>query len=197
MNRRKDFSNRFNSRPRWFDLRAREGAIERSRFLRLPSRVFRRFRGSLYSSLHNNRGVHASVIYVISEVFFGSIRLERRARTRVPATPGLKPCNRFNVKQYTGQLYAIRLCARDKPPTLFLFANRLSRGARARTRADFRENGHAIGSFRATSSIPSVVSRSSSYGDSALMLDSYSEDRENFIFTRSRNWGMKNVKKNL
>lgn len=66
-----------------------------------------------------------------------------------------------------------------------------------RRRADFRENGHAIGSFRATSSIPSVVSRSSSYGDSALMLDSYSEDRENFIFTRSRNWEMKNVKENL
>lgn len=141
MNRRKDFSNRFNSRPRWFDLRAREGAIERSRFLRFPPRVFRRFRGSLYSSLHNNRGVHASVIYVISEVFFGSIRLERRARTRVQATPGLKPCNRFNVKQYTGQLYAIRLCARDKPPTLFLFANRLSRGARARTRVSAPASG--------------------------------------------------------
>ena len=79
--------------------------------------------------------MHASVIYVISEVFFGSIRLERRARTRVTATPGLKPCNRFNVKQYSGQLYAIRLCARDKPPTLFLFANRLSRGVRARVSA--------------------------------------------------------------
>ena len=54
--------------------------------------------------------VHASVIYVISEVFFGSIRLERRARTRARrrgATrrgTATKPRNRFNVKQFAGQL---------------------------------------------------------------------------------------------
>lgn len=43
--------------------------------------------GFVHRRLHKpaRRRVHASVIYVISEVFFGSIRLERRARTRVRA----------------------------------------------------------------------------------------------------------------
>lgn len=78
---------------------------------------------------------------------------------------GTKPCNRFNVKQQSGRLYAIRLCARDKPPTLFLFANRLSRGARARAPAS--ERIHAIGSARYDAS---TTSYSNPYS------------RENFIF---------------
>lgn len=119
------------------------------------SHVFVPF-AALCAPRYINRGVHAAVIYVISEVFFGSIRLERRARTRVPATPGLKPCNRFNVKQYSGQLYAIRLCARDKPPTLFLFANRLSRGVRARAGERIFART-ATRSARQLRSIPSVV----------------------------------------
>lgn len=105
-------------------------------------------RTSRYISRHR---VHVSVIYVISEVFFGSIRLERRARTRVP-TPGLWLNRAIGLMLNSSPAsYAIRLCAHDKRLRAALPAREsaFTKSARARGRQTFRETGHAIGSSAA------------------------------------------------
>lgn len=117
--------------------------LENGQWLRwFRSKVFLRrtfpaafVRTSRYISRHR---VHVSVIYVISEVFFGSIRLERRARTRVP-TPGLWLNRAIGLMLNSSPAsYAIRLCAHDKRLRAALPARESAFTKRARAREEER-----------------------------------------------------------